>query len=163
MSRAVLVAISSTTARSFAASVAPVATRSTIQSARPTCGASSADPATLTISTWMPRRVLRRDLEAAQVAVLVERALERFTRRRDHEPARAEAQVCELEHARGRFHEHVLADDADVRGATLDVRRDVAGSGEHVLDVAARHDQAPIFAQTRNIKADRAQPGERVG
>src|SRR5207247_2721 len=56
MSRAVDVAISSTTARSFAASVAPVATRSTIQSARPTCGASSADPATFTISTWIPRR-----------------------------------------------------------------------------------------------------------
>src|SRR6266545_1810745 len=55
MRRAVHVAMSSTTARSFALSVAPVATRSTIQSERPTCGATSAEPATFTISTWIPR------------------------------------------------------------------------------------------------------------
>src|SRR5438132_1105814 len=59
-------------------------------------------------------RVFRGDLEASEVAVVVEGPLEGVARGGDDEAARAKTQVGELEHARGRFHEHVLPDDAEI-------------------------------------------------
>ena len=55
MSRAVEVRISATSTSPLARRVSPDCTRSTMRSARPTSGASSMEPSSFTISTWMPR------------------------------------------------------------------------------------------------------------
>ena len=55
MSLAVELMICATSTRPFARSVSPDWTRSTIRSASPTSGASSMEPSSRIISTWMPR------------------------------------------------------------------------------------------------------------
>ena len=136
--RAVQAAISSRTSRSFSCSVRPVATRSTIPSARPTSGASSTEPLTSITSAWRPlcskwRSAIRGYLVAIRIAPEAALRLAQAGRRRPC-PARtirqcAEAEVEQLvDHPVGLLEQDVLAGDADVGGARLDVGRDVGGA-----------------------------------
>ena len=115
----------------------PVAVRSTIASTSPVSGASSTEPLTSTISAWRPvslevrggdPRVLRRDAHDAEPAQRlggrVGLAVDAW---RGPSRQRAEAEVEQLvDLALALLDQDVLAGDADVGGAGLDVGRHVA-------------------------------------
>ena len=117
-----------------------------MRSARPTSGASSIEPSSRTISTWMPRsekyrsvrrRILGRHADPGPLRGIV--ALPQLARLGDHQPAEAEAEVERLVDVRLLLEQDVLADDAEVGGAVLDVGRHVGGlEEEEAQPVGAR-------------------------
>ena len=130
--RAVDRRISATSTSPLARSVSPDCTRSTMRSASPTSGASSIEPSSRTTSTWMPALG---EVPPREVGILGRHAHPRPLRRvvalpelpglRDHEPADAEPEIERLVDVRLLLQQDVLADDADVGRAVLDVGRDV--------------------------------------
>ena len=133
MSRALIGMMSSTATRSFACSVRPVETRSTIASARPTSGASSIDPYSLIRSTCMPlaakcSRAVRTYLVATRMRAprWTDRAPIVVAARGDDEPAAADAEIERLiQPFAAVLEQHVLAGDAEIGGAILNVGRHV--------------------------------------
>ena len=136
----------------------PVATRSTIPSPRPISGASSTEPLTSITSTWRPvaskwRSAIRGYLVAIRI----------IPRRRwdsprlvvppapgEHHPATPEAEVEQLvDGAVGLLQQDVLARDADVGGARLDVGGHVGGTHRHQRQLLAGEDQRPRLAAHR--------------
>ena len=129
--------ISSRTSSSFSSRVRPVSTRSTIPSASPTSGASSTEPLTSITSAWRPlsskwRSAIRGYLVAIRIAPRRRSAsLEAVVAATggEHHPAAAVAEVEQLvDGPVGLLEQHVLAGDADVGGAGLDVGGHVGGA-----------------------------------
>ena len=139
-SRAVDVAMVATSQRRLARSVAPVATRSTMPSdeaggRRQLHRAVQPDQlgAVAALGEEPPRRlrVLGGDAQRRRPAARRQR---RTLRGGEHQPADAEAQVGDLVQLAARLPEHVLADDAAVAGAHLDVHGHVGGPhGDHLV------------------------------
>ena len=146
-------------------SVRPVAVRSTIPSTRPVSGASSTEPLTSTISAWRP---LSAKWAAATRGYLV--AMRTRPRRRrasliGSPPSRAAttmrqspyAQVQQLvDLATGLLQQHVLAGDADVGRAVLDVGGHVAGPHRHDAGVGEQQ-LALVGADLAGIDPDAVQ------
>ena len=141
-------------------------------SARPISGASSTEPLTSITSTWRPvaskwRSAIRGYLVAIRI----------IPRRRsdsprllvapaagEHHAAAAEAEVEQLvDDAVGLLEQHVLAGDADVGGAGLDVGGHVGGAHRHQGDALALEDQrARLAAHLAGVDADRVERVERL-
>ena len=127
-------------------------------SARPISGASSTEPLTSITSTWRPvafevalgdPRVLGRDPHHPQAPLGL--AQPRVAPAAgEHHAAAAEAEVEQLvDDAVGLLEQDVLAGDADVGGAGLDVGRHVGGPHRHQRDLLAGEDQRPRLAAHR--------------
>ncbi len=171
ISRAVQTAISSRMTSPFSRSVVPVAVRSTIASASPVRGASSTDPLTSTISAWRP---VSRKWRAAIRGYLV--AIRTTPRRRrascgavrpvlagEHHHAAAVAKVHQLvDLALGLLHEHVLAGDADVGGAGLDVGGHVGRAHGHDARIGEQQ-LAVVGPDLGGVDSDAVEPVQGVG
>ncbi len=178
--RAVQTAISSRTWSPFSRNVVPVAVRSTIPSTSPVSGreldrAVYLDDLRLTagapeVSGGHPR-VLGRHADHSEAAHRLRGAILTRGAREDHATA-PEPEIGELVHlALGLLHQHVLAGDADVRGAGLDIRGDVGwphghdpGLGEEQLALVGPHlsrvEPEAVEQRKRPLKEGAARDGD---
>ena len=96
--------------------------------------------------------------------ILIQRAIDGSRRRRHDEAALSVAEVDELEDVGVGLEQHILSDDADVGGAVGDVRRHVARTGEHELDVRGRqHEPAPAVGERVGRESGGLERDPRVG
>jgi hypothetical protein len=91
------------------------------------------------------------------VAVFIKRPLYRAPRRGDDKAARTESEVDQLHDPRLALEKDILSDDSEIGGSSLDIRRDVAGTGKHELDLAPVHDEPPTAgSDAGDVEADGA-------
>ena len=166
------VAISSRISRPFSSRVRPVATRSTMPSARPISGASSTEPFTsitsalaaglLEVALGDPR-VLGRDAHPSESPLGLAEALV-APAARQHHPAGAVGEVEDLvdDPVRLLLEQHVLAGDPEVGRAGLDVGGHVGGSHGHQGEaVRCRRRASASRPASRRCRA-RSRPARRA-